>query len=321
MGRLPALIALLAIAAGAALAADEPGARVTLDLGATEASVGDPIALRLSIEVAAEGAEPERRALGPRLGPFAVVDEAWSEPEPGRTPRRWVWEGRLAAFRTGRLALPAVTLRVLRPGAEPLTLATEPRSIEILSVLDPAEADPALAEIKPPVSLPADYGVLAAAAAVVAGLLAAALLLWWLVRRYGARLAAVPPPDDPFRRIAPDAWIYAELQKLLERRLAEQGQVDRFFAELSRIVKLYLAGRFRVALLERTTEEIPAWLRQSGVAAESLAAIEDLLASCDRVKFARHWPGAEDCREAVERAYRIVDATKPRPAATASGAA
>ena len=33
---------------------------------------------------------------------------------------------------------------------------------------------------------------------------------------------------------------------------------------------------------------------------------------CDRVKFAAEHVGSDDCREAIDQAYRIVDATKPR---------
>ena len=55
-----------------------------------------------------------------------------------------------------------------------------------------------------------------------------------------------------------------------------------------------------------------------------LETVEQLLRRCDRVKFAGEVPGPEACREAIDDAYRIVDATRPRPARqdrTARGAA
>jgi len=152
-------------------------------------------------------------------------------------------------------------------------------------------------------------------------LLRGAALLWWLHRRYAARLAAVPAPDDPFHRTPPHEWVYAELQKLLERRLAEQGQEALFFTEVARILKRYLGGRFRVELMEQTTAEVPERLRQAGAPREAIEAVGDLLASCDMVKFAKELPRPDDCRAAIEAAYQIVDATKPKPADAERGAA
>jgi hypothetical protein len=107
------------------------------------------------------------------------------------------------------------------------------------------------------------------------------------------------------------------LQKLLDRRLAEQGQVPLFFAELSRIMKIYLGGRFRRDLLERTSAEVPDDLHQAGASGDSIEQVTRLLERCDAVKFAGLLPAPEACREAIEQAYRIVDATRPQTPAPA----
>ena len=121
----------------------------------------------------------------------------------------------------------------------------------------------------------------------------------------------------------PHVWIYGELQRLLERRLAEGGQVDVFFSELSRILKLYLGGRYRLELMERTTEEVTPALRQAGAPREAVWTAREILELCDRVKFAGEKPDAEACRAAVDEVYRIVDATRPAeaPAGEERGAA
>lgn len=294
-----------------------PPVAVELHIDPAQGTVGDPLGVQLVVDVAGDAAL-ERSPLGPMLGPFSVVEESWSGPEQRDGLQRWTWSGRLVAFRTGELELPAIRIRVLPQAGDPIAAETEPRSITIASVLDPNEEAPELAELKPPTSVPPDYGPLVTAAAILAALLLVSLLLWWLHRRYGARLAAVAPPDDPFHRMPPDVWIYAELQKLLARRLAEQGQVDIFFEELARILKVYLGGRFRIELLEQTTAEVPDRLRQSGTDPEWIERIQELLLSCDMVKFAGRMPDVEDCREAIDRAYRIVDGTKPRPVAGAA---
>jgi hypothetical protein len=87
--------------------------------------------------------------------------------------------------------------------------------------------------------------------------------------------------------------------------------VDLFFEELSRIVKRYLGGRYRVDLMERTTEEVPASLARAATPSEAVDLVRALLARADQVKFAGDRPGPGACREAVEAAYRIVDLTRP----------
>jgi hypothetical protein len=154
---------------------------------------------------------------------------------------------------------------------------------------------------------------------VVAALLLGAAVLWWLHRRYGSRLAAVTAPDDPFHRTPPHVWVYAELQRLLDRRLPEQNRIEQFYGELSWILKRYLTGRYRVELMECTSSEVPAELRRAGAAEAAIDEVRRLLADCDGVKFARQMPVSNAWRDAVERVYRIVDTTKP--AEVAKGAA
>jgi hypothetical protein len=287
-----------------------PVAAVRVHVAPTEATVGDPLQVSVEVELP-PGSRLEPPPIGPQWGAFQVRSGAWSQAEPAR----WVWSGELSAFETGELALPPIVVRVEGPdGAS--SARSEPQTVTIRSVLNEGESagDAAPADIKPPASLEPDYGSLVTALAVLGLLLAASLGLWWLHRRYGSRLAARPVPDDPFHRLAPHVWIYAELQRLLEQRLPEQGQVERFYSELSRILKRYLSGRYRVELLERTTGEVPASLQQAGAAPASIGDARALLEGCDRVKFARATPGPEDWKSAIETVYRIVDQTRPAEA-------
>jgi hypothetical protein len=110
----------------------------------------------------------------------------------------------------------------------------------------------------------------------------------------------------------PHEWVYEELRQLLQRRIPEQGQVDLFYSELSRILKRYLGGRYRLDLMEHTTDEIAPLLEQVGAHERALAGVARVLGECDRVKFAKERPEAEAWRRAVEAVYEIVDETKPR---------
>jgi hypothetical protein len=297
-------------------------ARIELTVEPLEATVGDPLNTTLVVPLE-EGEEVEPTRIGPSLGPFTVLGGSWGEREESvEGPARRVWQGRLAAYETGSLSLPPIRVRIFGAGGE-TELSSEPLPIEIASVLSEEErADPSaeIADLKPPASVPPNYRPLWLALGALALLLFAAAVAWWLHRRYGARLAAVEAPVDPFHRVAPHVWVYAELQRLLEQRLPEQGEIERFFDELARILKLYLGGRFRLDLLEQTTAEVPVALAQTGAGGEATEAARQLLESCDAVKFARHRPDPAACRAAVEAVYRIVDATKPADVSATDGA-
>jgi hypothetical protein len=312
-----ARIAALGLAT-AVVAADPPGPSIEIELTPREATVGDPLQLVVRVEVP-PGTRLIAPDVGPELGPFAVLRGGWEPPAGPGDPR--IWRGTLAAYRTGELELPPITVRVEGPEGARST-SSSALTVTVRSVLpDPTTTaeTPELADLKGPASIPPNYTALRRAGTGLLLLLLLALVAWWLVRRYGERFAARPVPADPFHRVPPHVWVYEELQRLLNRRLAEDGRVDLFFAELATILKRYLGGRYRVQLMERTTSEVRPLLRQAGAPAEAAGAAEDLLGECDRVKFAREEPGPEACRAAVESAYRIVDAT--RPAEDLAGAA
>jgi len=309
-GLVLAAIAVLLASAVAAVPAHGavPGAHLTVE--AASAKVGDRLPARIVVELPA-GATFEAPDLGSSLGKFSVFSGAWSGPTSSEAGQTWQWNGFLAAFETGELEVPALALRATTQDG-PIELSTEPLALSVTSVLEaPDAAADTLADIKPPLSLPPEYRALWIGLAIFVALLGASLLLWWLHRRYAARLAAAAIPEDPFRRERPHEWVYRELQRLLDRRLAEQGQVDEFYAELSQILKRYLEGRYRVDLLEHTTSEVGRRLEQAGTPQTMVEAATQALDRADRVKFARERPGPEAWRLEVEALYDIVDKTKP----------
>lgn len=286
------------------------GATARLNLEPVKAAIGDPIAARLTVEAGPDEVV-DVSPLPVVWGPAQVLAGFWQPAAPPSSSR--VWIGTIAVYELGKVTIPEITVAVTKAGA-PGTVATEPRSLEIVGTLPPAQSGakpPDLADLKAPASIPPDYGPLKRALFAVAGLLAVAFAAWWLWRRYAAKLAAVAQPVDPFRRLPPHVWVYEELEKLLARRLAEEGKIGLFYDELTRIVKQYLEGRYRVDLLERTTSEVPTALQQAGAPADASMLARALLESGDRVKFAKVGAGPAECRAAVEEAYRLVDGTKP----------
>ena len=300
-------LAILVATRGASAAS----ARLTVD--PLKAHVGDVLNARLTV-TADSDETVDVAPLPVEWGPAQVLSGGWEPQAMGASTR--VWSGAIAIYQLGTVTVPPVEVPIAKAGVRG-SVATEPVALVIegtLPVAKTGDKAPDLADLKPPASIPPDFGPLKMALAALAALLAAAGAAWWLWRRYAARLVAVTAPVDPFRKLPPHVWVYEELEKLLARRLAEEGRIGLFYDELTRIVKQYLEGRYRVELLERTTAEVPGALQHAGAPVDAGSLARTLLESGDRVKFARLDAGPLDCRAAVEEAYRLVDLTKPAEA-------
>ena len=133
------MIALLLLAASA-----------TLAVSPVEGTVGDP--LEATITVATDGATVEATPVGPELGDVGVLEGSWQPPSGGTT----LWKGRLAAWRVGEITVPPIEVGLARDGSREV-VKTEPVTLTIRSVLDPKEAKPAIADLKPPAAVPPDW--------------------------------------------------------------------------------------------------------------------------------------------------------------------
>jgi hypothetical protein len=303
----------LLVAATGGVRSAEP--QVQLELSAQEATVGDRLQATLSVRLPAD-ANLEPGSLGPRLGSFAVFAEEWSGPTREGDQRLWNWSGSLVSFRTGEFVVPPVRIEYLRADGSTRSVESSAVDVVVRSVLDPQKPDteeiPELADLKPPASLDPDYSGLWLLATLLISLAVVTGLAWWLQRRYAAKRVEKESSPEQFQSVPPHVWAREALQALLDRHLVEQGEFDSFFAELSRIVKFYLGGRYRVDLMEHTTGEVPALLQQALTPEPTIEDTAGLLGLADRVKFAGERPAHEICRDAVDSVYEIVEATKPR---------
>jgi len=184
----------------------------------------------------------------------------------------------------------------------------------VVSVL--TNPPPALAEIKPPVSLPGQQWLRILwilLAVVVLAILAASLIRWWLKR---------PCTAIPTQSIPPHEIALAALNALRQRGLIEKGDAEPFYIELSDIVRLYLEQRFDLHAPEQTTEEfIRSSSQSSQLSSDHRVLTQSFLEQSDLVKFARFEPSPTDMQSAWDAADRLVRETIPAPASTTGGGA
>jgi hypothetical protein len=271
--------------------------------------LGDPITLTLEVN-AEPGVTVEMPDFGEALGRFTIVEftPSTKRRDDGGTTAEQRYT--LQAPMSGRQRIPQLRVEMVTADGELRELLTDEIPLPIASVLEEGEEAPALgaapAKLDPPrerIFLARIWPVYPAAVLLIVG-------LWLLLR--GRRLAR--------RQRTVDAWAWARerLAALEAAGMPAPEHADRWWVELSAVIRTYLEQRFAIRAPELTTEE---FLRVAGRSAALGTAHRELLAGfladCDRVKFAGHHPEADESRAALAAARRFVDDT-PVPAEAAA---
>jgi hypothetical protein len=176
--------------------------------------------------------------------------------------------------------VPPLSLKYRLPDGREGTLTTEAVPVEVVSSL-PKDADPQkIADVKGPLSL--DIGR-AFWVALGLGLVAVAALVAWGVRRKrpGDAVEAPVPPLPPAEEAR------AALHALAASGLLGHADHRGFYIALTAIAKRYLERRLKAPVLEMTTAEMVAFLRDTPQATALVGPARDLAGAADQVKFAR----------------------------------
>ncbi len=142
---------------------------------------------------------------------------------------------------------------------------------------------------------------------------------WWLV---------------PLLLVGLGAWIYFRWKKVAKKpvkekvlslkkrtlmaidalekeKLWEKGKLKKHYIELSFILRSYLAARYDVNLLEKTTQETKLLLTKKGLNKETIEAIVEILIQSDMVKFAKSSPDEFSVLRISILAKQIIEETSP----------
>ena len=311
---LAALAGLIATAAGAdaiETSVQRGPVEVILRVDPAEPVIGDPIHLEI-IALADEGVELLMPEFGEALDRFLILDFAPSEglAEDGRI--RSVQRYTLQPPMSGPQSIPILLIEFVdrRPGSKPAPegedayeLLTERIDFEVESVL-PEEAT---GELRP---MPGKLSALGGPG-----------LPYWLI---GLILLGITIVAAPF---AYRAWLrhqalrrrqtaYEVASKELDELLIwgshpREDQLEKFYVELSGIVRRYLERRFNLRSPELTTEEfLNVASRSPDLHLEMRGLLKEFLTQADLVKFAGFHPGQEQVQESIVAARRFLEETR-----------
>jgi hypothetical protein len=269
---------------------------VTLSAPEGELTVGDPIALTLSVTHPAD-----HHVIAPELeanwGDFVIQNiSAHQTADNG--------DGTVTTrlFAPGAFTTPPLTVKIADGAGQVSDLIAQPLPVEIGSVL--VEGDAELRDIKPQVELP--YVNLIPWIIAGAILAAVALVIVRLVRRSRARRALAAVDNRLPHEVALD-----ELARVEGLRLPDEARFKEHYSLISECLRLYMERSVEVPMLERTTAEIEAGLRETSLPQPVASQYVSLLDVSDLVKFSKFKPDASSAYGLLESARQIVLNTKP----------
>lgn len=278
-------IFLLGIVCGS-VAYAEDSIRIHAQTDIDQIRVGDPIVLTVTVEC------PESaRVIFPGddldLTPFTILDRRQTAVASGAGRIEETLVLSVSAYEIGQIDIPAMKVECELEDRTRETLQTQPISIRVATILTEQDQQPRA--IKDPLNYEASWVykslVLGGAAFLLALIIGTVI---WLRRRLRARevqQAQIQPPPRPIGDVAID-----ELRALRDEDLLGRGLVKQYYVRLTDIFKHYLAGRYAIATLERTTGEIRRDLAESSLSETDRRDVLHLLEQADLVKFARFEP-------------------------------
>ncbi|MFQ5416829.1 MAG: hypothetical protein ACE5FL_07255 [Myxococcota bacterium] len=273
--------------------------------------IGDSLVLEIEV-VALHDVELLMPEFGEALDRFGIADFAPSEhvDDDGRTVslQRYTLE----TTRSGVQSVPPILIEFVdrRPGHDPAPegedayeLLTERLEFEVASELKEGAAkrlmgpQPELGPRRPPAPPRWPYAL---AALFVIALAAPFLRRAWLAQRARRRQRSA----YEISKARLDGLLYGS-------RPSDQAQMDRFFVELSGIVRHYLEDRFQLHSPELTTDEFLEVMSGSpDLYRDHQQLLRPFLRRADLVKFAHYLPDASDVEDSIRAARRFLEETR-----------
>ncbi|MBP8958977.1 MAG: hypothetical protein KBG40_00935 [Bacteroidales bacterium] len=164
----------------------------------------------------------------------------------------------------------------------------------IFDIVDPARVPVTAGEVIPWILLALFIGV----------------LIWLAIKIIKRRKKEGPSmqvirPSEPAHVIA-----FRELEKLKSEKLWEKGEIKKYYARLTEIIRQYIMNRYSVPALEMTTSETLQALLLAGVSKdENYMKLRKILTEGDLVKFAKYKPEPSENELIFKYAWDYIKST------------
>ena len=192
--------------------------------------------------------------------------------------------------------IPPIEIHYRSQGGDAGSAKSEPVPLNVVSILDPNDQNPAPADFAPPVPVLVSRAFWIAGSA--AGLVLIALLVL-LIRRIRFPKKLVDPIVTP--AISPEEEALNGLNQLATARPTQEAKA--LYIQLTQILKQYLERRLEAPVMEMTSTETVAFVKAHAWTTPHAVALRDLVTAADLVKFG----GSSDASNADRQIQLVRD--------------
>lgn len=269
-----------------------------------QALVGDHLSLTVTL-IADSNAAIDSMPIGETIGDFDVLNMQYELSAHESGALKHVISLTVAAYKTGQLWIPQLSVTVIEPDSTATELSTDSLGVMIES-LTAGDSIADIKGLKPPAYFGSRFPWLYVAIAVA---VVALIAYWiWRKRKQVKEEVEVKPVDTR------PVWVIAEeaLKRLRESDLLPDGKFKLFYLELTNILRVYIESRFGVDALESTTSELRVALSGIGLGQDEHDLLFDLFDSADLVKFAKMIPEVSQAEADFQKGWQFVQSTSVR---------
>jgi hypothetical protein len=291
---------------GSALPARAQDVSVVATVDSTNITIGDWVHLTVEAKHPA-AVSIAWQALRDSIGPFEIVrlDTVKTEEANGVvTEKRALIVSR---YEPGSSAIPPIGVSYRTAGdttvhtAQSNAIPIEIRGIAVDTTL-------AIKDLKQPVSVPLTWQEITMYTGIVLLLCAIGYGAYWWWKKRQRKLAGIV---EEVPVIPPDVLALQQLHELEAKHVWQSGEVKLFYSEATEIVRRYFEGRYGVAALEMTSDEVLDQLKACPLPNGLMDTVRVFLTDADLVKFAKVIPVPSDNEKVIPAALTIVQKTKP----------
>ena len=163
-----------------------------------------------------------------------------------------------------------------------------------------------LRDIKPPLEVPQNLLPYFISSTIILGFITA--LVWYYVhkRRQTLPVFVTEENDTPL----PHEVAYEKLTTIEASDWLQRGDMETYHTQIAYVLRQYINARYQIPALELTTTDLLQAMLHAEIAIPCVERTQQLLATCDMVKFATYQPELSDASIRIADARWIVDETK-----------
>lgn len=206
-------------------------------------------------------------------------------------------------YDSSEVTIPAFHISYSANGGNPQFVQVNSVDIVVKTIEVNQQAE--IQDIKAPIRIPIDWLLVSIIAILVLALIVAAYFGY----KYYQKKKLGKVVLEPEIILTPFEKAIANLTKLEEKKLWQQGEIKEYHSELTGIIRDYFENKYNFIALEMTTSEIISNLKLKEVNFEVIKTTEEFLENADMVKFAKFKPMPTINETMMKQAYLIVNKT------------